>query len=415
MLPDNPVSSASPREEYSQRLQALNEQRSERQRRQRWAGYAQLVVGAIVVVGVLLSVRRFSASSFLLLIPVAIFVVLAVLQERWIRSIQRCSRTIAFYESGLRRLDGAWAGTGEPGDRFLDPSHPYARDLDLFGRASLFELLCTARTHAGEERLAQWLLSAAPIEEVCRRQSASAELRHRLDFRERLSTFAGDLRLGIRPEMLAAWGEAQSPFPFKRIRFWAPLLAALWLSSVLCWGIWGRFEFLLLSTAANLWVSHHYRRRLGEAAHGAEEAGRGLMLLSQVFEAFEREPFVDPKLIELESRLKGEGTAPSVAIARLNRLIEFLESGHNLFVRAIDPVIFWSLQFVVAIESWRERFGPSLRIWIDAIGELEALLAVSAYAYEHPNDTLPEFVAQGPRFEADALAHPLLPRERRAQ
>ena len=157
MLPDNPVSSASPREEYSQRLQALNEQRSEQQRRQRWAGYAQLVVGAIVVVWVLLSVRRFSASSFLLLIPVAIFVVLAVLQERWIRSIQRCSRAIAFYESGLRRLDGAWAGTGEPGDRFLDPSHPYARDLDLFGRASLFELLCTARTHAGEERLAQWL------------------------------------------------------------------------------------------------------------------------------------------------------------------------------------------------------------------------------------------------------------------
>ena len=44
------------------------------------------------------------------------------------------------------------------------------------------------------------------------------------------------------------------------------------------------------------------------------------MLLSQVFEAFERERFVCPKLVELRDRLKREGTAPSVAIAKLNRL-----------------------------------------------------------------------------------------------
>jgi hypothetical protein len=411
MLPDNPISSASPREEYVGRLKALGEQKSEQQRHQRLAGYSQLLVGAIGVVWILLSVRDFGAWSSLLLIPVAIFIFLALLQERWIRSVRRCSRAIDFYASALRRLDGAWAGTGEPGDRFLDSSHPYSRDLDLFGKASLFELLCTARTRAGEETLAQWLLSPASLEEILRRQAAAAELKNRLDFRERLATFAGNLRQGLRPEFLIAWGEANSSFQSEFIRILAPLLAALWLFTVVCWGVWGRYEFLVLATVVNLWVSQRYRLRLGEAAHPAEEAGRDLTLLSEVLDAFEREPFVDPRLVELQNRLKREGTAPSVAIARLNRLVEFLESGHNLFVRPIDPVIFWSLQFVLAIESWRTRFGPALRIWIDTIGELEALLAVSAYAYEHPGDVLPEFVADGPRFEAAGLAHPLLPRE----
>ena len=87
-----------------------------------------------------------------------------------------CSRAIRFYEQGLSRLDGSWPGKGNYGERFLEPSHPYARDLDLFGRASVFELLCTARTGAGEEALARWLLVAAPPDEVRARQAAATEL-----------------------------------------------------------------------------------------------------------------------------------------------------------------------------------------------------------------------------------------------
>jgi hypothetical protein len=411
MLPDVATSSESPHEQYVRRLNALSEQKGEQLRRQRFAGYSQLLVGAIAVTWILWSVRHFSRYSFLLLVPVFVFVSLALLQERWIRSVRRCSRAIQFYEAGLRRLDGAWAGTGETGDHFLDPSHPYSRDLDLFGKGSLFELLCTARTRAGQKTLAHWLLSPASIEEIHRRQSAAAELKSRLDFRERLSTLGEDLRHGARPESLIAWGQQASRFPAISIRILAPLLAVIWLFGVVCWGLWGRIDFLMLATLVNLWLAHRYSVRLGEAAHAAEEAGRDLNLLSGVLAAFEREQFTSPRLVELQGMLKREGTAPSVAIARLNRLVEFLESGHNLFVRAVDPVIFWSLQFVLAIESWRERFGADLPIWIDAVGELEALLAVSAYSYEHPGDVLPQFVPQGPLFEAEALAHPLLSRE----
>src|SRR5262249_52490087 len=63
-----------------------------------------------------------------------------------------------------------WVGSGSTGERFLDPTHPYAADLDLFGPASLFELLSTARTYVGEETLANWLLAPASYEVVQARQ-----------------------------------------------------------------------------------------------------------------------------------------------------------------------------------------------------------------------------------------------------
>ena len=179
------------------------------------------------------------------------------------------------------------------------------------------------------------------------------------------------------------------------------------------WQLWGASELLVLvTTVVNLGITYRVRRTLIDAEHEAEEAGHELNLLSQVLKVFELEPFTSPMLLALQAQLKPEGIPPSGAIAKLSRRVESLESAHNLFVRVFDPVIFYRLQFVLAIESWRRRFGSSLRVWIETIGELEALAALGGYTYEHHEDVFPEFVDGAPCFEAKGLAHPLIPRDR---
>ena len=115
------------------------------------------------------------------------------------RELEKQRRAARFFESGLARLEGRWAGTGSTGDRYLDPAHPYAQDLDLFGKGSLFELLSTARTHIGEDTLARWLLAPADPATVRARQQAVEELRPRLDLREDLAVVAEEARTGVDP------------------------------------------------------------------------------------------------------------------------------------------------------------------------------------------------------------------------
>ncbi len=405
--------SAVPRTEYSRRVAELSVERSNLQRRERLVGYVQLGLGALCVAWVIFRVRHFSRNDLLILIPVTAFVVLAALHGRLLRAVSAHTRAIRFYEQGLARLNGTWAGSGATGERFLQASDPCARDLDLFGRASLFELLCTARTRAGEEALARWLMAPAPPDEVRARQAAASELSPRLRFRESLSTMGEDIAIGVRPAQLADWGEGSAGLPSGMIRILAPVLAVAWILSVAAWQLWGASELLVLATTViNLGISYRFRRRLSEEAHAAEDAGHDLSLLSQVLTAFESEEFSSPRLLQLQAQLKQQGLPPSRAIAKLNRLVEYLESAHNLFVRALDFVIFYRLQFVLATESWRRRFGPSLRLWLNAVGELEALAALGGYTYEHPEDVFPEFAEDAPCFEAEALAHPLIPRER---
>src|SRR5207245_104280 len=144
------------------------------------------------------------------------FAVAVVWYDRVNRALYRSGRAVAFYQLGLARLDESWPGRGQQGARFLAEKHAYAADLDLFGRGSLFELLCTARTRTGEDTLAAWLLGPADAAEVRARQEAVAELRPQLDLREDLALLGADVPVGIDFDAVAAWGAA------------APLLTPRW-------------------------------------------------------------------------------------------------------------------------------------------------------------------------------------------
>jgi hypothetical protein len=383
-------------------------------------GYATMVVflaGAIAAIPLL----RSPGLQGLLLIPVVIFVPLAVGHDRVLRGIRERKRVIEFYERGIARLQDRWAGTGDTGDRFLDLAHPYARDLDIFGKGSLFELLCTVRTRAGEQTLARWLLHAALPEEIRSRQAAITEMKDRLRFRESLFVAGESVRLGVRPDALASWADRERMFP----RWLAPALATLamlWLgatayalSCLLQWLIAGgaipadSLRSALLLSIVNLGVSLALRRRVSESAQAVEEAAEDLSVLAEVLQVLEQETFASARLRSLRASLDSGDIAPSAAVKRLKWIVDWLEGRRNLLVQMFSPFIFYSPALTMTAERWQQRFGSAIRGWLSTVGEFEALSALACYAWEHPADVLPEFVEQRACFEATGLAHPLLP------
>src|SRR5690242_7327632 len=165
--------------EYAARMEALHSSESRLDRRHKSLGRVNVAI-ALVALGVLGVALGFGSVSILwVLVPGGALVISETIHARALRALRQCRRAIAFYERGLARLENRWMGTGESGEHFLDPSHPYSRDLDLFGQGSLFELLCTTRTGTGEAVLARWLLAPATVEEIHARHAAVADLRER--------------------------------------------------------------------------------------------------------------------------------------------------------------------------------------------------------------------------------------------
>jgi DNA mismatch repair ATPase MutS len=161
----------------------------------------------------------------------------------------------------------------------------------------------------------------------------------------------------------------------------------------------------------NLAWAHRLYTRLDRAADAAEGATADLELLSGLLAMLEREQFSATKLLEIQAALKRDGLTPSEAIRKLARIVEYLKQRHNPMLRLLDVFTFFSPQLVFAAERWQQEFGPAIRGWLAAVGEFEALTALSAYAYEHPEDVFPELVGDGQDalFDAEELGHPLLP------
>ncbi|HWF67810.1 MAG TPA: hypothetical protein VN670_10915, partial [Acidobacteriaceae bacterium] len=189
----------------------------------------------------------------------------------------------------------------------------------------------------------------------------------------------------------------------------APALAVLWVLSLPGWWFLGWGWVTLGMTVLNLIVTYKVHLRVNQSASAIEEATHDLDLLEAVFRRIEEQSFTTKKLTDLQAILKIEKEPVSQVICRLRQRVEWLDSRDNLFVKSLDPFLFWTAQCAAIIEAWRTRYGPSVRGWLAVVGEIEALNSLASYAYEHPQDPFPVFVAHGPSLHAEAFSHPLLP------
>jgi hypothetical protein len=244
------------------------------------------------------------------------------------------------------------------------------------------------------------------------RNAAVTELSKRLDLREDLAVVGKDFRSGVKPEALVMWGEGTSALNPGFLQILLLVLGLLWICSLIAWAAFDlRYPALLISIV-NAGVASRFHQRASKSASAIEEAAHDLKLLSQVLARIEREKFSSSKLVSLHAVLQTDGVVSSQSIARLNRLVDFLVSRRHLAVKVLDPFVFWSLQWTLAIESWRKKFGRAIAPWLASLGEIEALSDLAGYAYEHPQDVFPEFTDEGPLFDAEGLAHPLIPESR---
>jgi len=370
--------------------------------------------GLLVLVAVLAWLQALSAIW--LILPTVALVVLIRRHDRVIRARDATARAMAFYERGLARIEDRWMGGGSNGDRFADDHHLYANDLDLFGRGSLFELLSIARTRAGEDVLAAWLKTAADRAEISERQHAIAELTPSLDFRESIAVVGSDAA-ALRSDWLVEWGHKPPLLSPRWIRYLAWAMTATFIVTLIVWLTTNNSLPMAIVLGLQAGFAWPQQKRVERVLHGADTAARDLDVLGELLERLERQPFTAPCLVTLQRHLEsGEGSA-SRAIRALHRLVELHDWQHNLFFLIFSLPFMWGTHVAWSIEEWRRIHGRHLRLWIDAVGELEAFSSLSAYRFEHPDDPFPDIVepeasARMGVFDGRGLGHPLIPAAR---
>lgn len=369
----------------------------------------RILLAIVFVAAIWWSTRSATWTGYAWPVPVALFVAAVIYHSRVRRARARTDRAAAHYRVGLARIEDRWSGLGNSGVEFEDAQHVYAADLDLFGHGNLFELLSTARTRMGEGALAGWLLAPAPTSAVLQRQQSIAELRDRLDFREDIAVLGETAEVAVRPEELSRWAESTNQLTQRWILPAAVLLPTLLVAALILWNVTAVASPLVALLLLELGVVRALRKRVAAVIDSTEQSFDKLRLLADLTARLEREPLAAPLSKQLLERLSSAGVPASQAIRRLATTVQFIESRRNPIIQILDLPLLYSVHAALAAERWRRDHGGAVAAWLDAIGELEALISLSSYSYEHPDDPFPEVVEGDAFFAGVALGHPLLP------
>ncbi len=345
-----------------------------------------------------------------ILLPIAVFIALAYLHEGAIRARETAEAIAAYSQRAVRRLNGTWAGDGPEGTEHAPQSHIFAGDIDLVGHGSLYQLLCSARTHFGQARLFNMLSAPVPIERMRERQEAAQELARRHDLRERLA-IAGETARAIETAPLIAWAEREAAPGLRRIIPFAWVLTvsgalSLALPLIINYNLWPLPLLMLTVNALATGVLAPYWR---PAAKGLDASRHAVNTLAPYLAIIEAESVRAPLLTSIKRQLEEDDGLPSKRIEQLNGIVRLLDmQGNQLFALA-GLILLWPVHVSHALDTWRLRHGRRMAPWLEAAGHFEALAAISGFAFERPAYAWPEGTPEGPRFEAEALAHPLLP------
>jgi hypothetical protein len=262
----------------------------------------------------------------------------------------------------------------------------------------------------GEEALAGWLLSPSATAQIDERHAAIAELRDQLGLWEDLAILGEDASVGIFPEELLRWAEAPHQMKRTGVRWLAATLSLSAVAGVVLWVVLGTPTPLVVIVLIEAFLAYRLRKPVEEMLHGSERALGNLNLFSGVLARVEQHSFRAPRLQSLQAELSSHQIAGSQAIARLRPIVDFIDSRDNVIVRILNVPLMYSVQVALAAEHWPRGHGHAVRSWLRVIGEIEALICLAAYSYEHPDDPFPEFVQGGAAlFDGIQIGHPLVP------
>ena len=403
-----------PRAEYARRLDVFAKQMAAENRRHIALGNAKLAAIVAEIAGIWLVLAKALFAPYWLLAPVAIYLALAIAHEYVLRAKRRAEVASEYYRRGIARIEDRWSGVGPTGDNFLSRDYLYAGDLDIFGRGSLFQLLSQARLPMGENRLAEWLCAPSDSAAVQERQTLVAELRENLDLREYLAVTGEALRSRFDPESLTGWAEVPPRLPDGPWRAATIVLSFSFIATIVLWYTTRNYTPLLVVLALEIAMRRWLRPRAEEVMHGVSCNAEGLLLFAQVLGRFEGEKFTSERLRTMAVSLRGEPSShppASSLIKKLARIVYWIDGEHSLLGHLTELPFLYSVQVGYAAEAWRRRWGRELRTWAAATGEMEALLSLAGYAYEHPADPFPEFIDAtngGAEFHGTELGHPLI-------
>ncbi len=309
-----------------------------------------------------------------------------------------------------KRLLGEWQEGEDDGGDLAGEEHPYAQDLDIIGKRSLFQYINCTHTFHGRKKLAEDLLSPEySIEEIKKRQQMIYEIGEDYEGAAHMEYVFCQIDTG--EETAGLLEQLKDQEPFSGSRWFSVLLNVMRGLTIVACGYLVCFRtntgFALLGTLLFiqfcLWRLGEYRTR--RYLEQLRKASRKIMPYNLAVREVLSRKFTVVRGKELQEILT-EAQKGMDELAHISRNVGWC---YNLLSDLLLNITFlWSYKNAYDLQNWKKVYGEKVEDWFGALGEMECYLSFANLLRSCDQMCAPKVTEENKGFRGVQLGHPLL-------
>ncbi|MCL2560657.1 MAG: hypothetical protein FWE07_09235 [Turicibacter sp.] len=405
---------------FEQQIKKYEEILEQQNRTFKAIGFIKLL-HVLFLVWVIYLIVTGSASTAVLVISGALGLLLVgfwIYHEKLKQQVNYSKGIIKINQRHLDRISGAWSGFADIGSEFVNHDHPYASDLDIVGKKSVFQFLNTTNTWHGRQKFANDLLYPAYSDtEIKARQAAITELAEDIVFSNHIAVKFSQIGVHAGAKVIAKRLENTKPFlkndGLKRLLVYGPLVV-IFLAG---FAFLTRFTQLYLPVAIffllqlSIWLlsflpTAKYLEDVAYLSYNLNE-------YSEVIRELEQRKFKSERLVDIQKSLATSEASASAAIKELARISSRANLRRNVIAWVVlNLTSLWDLVTAIRFDLWKRKYAHLAEGWFISLGDFESLLSFSHLPNVVEGTCVPT-IAPDKRVTATALGHPLILNEKR--
>ncbi len=300
----------------------------------------------------------------------------------------------------------------DSGTEFIVTDHPFADDLDVFGRKSLFQLINRTATFQGKERLARLLSDPLfDISLIKSRQEAISEVSGIPEWRQAFQAtgLLFNEEKNDQPNLVSWSASKTHKFNTFFYRF------MLILNPVVGFSIIALIELNVLTISAFiLYLAIPFiligpkLTKLTKIHSDVSKKSDLLTKYTKLFQLIGNRDFNSDLLINIKNQIVGEENAEE-AVRKLASITKSMDYRLNMLMGIILNIFFlWDIRQAIRIEKWKSKYAKSMENWFNQLSTVDELQSFAGFAFVNHSSVFPDFSHDDFYLSGENVKHPFI-------
>jgi hypothetical protein len=411
------MNATTPEESYSQEHTRYQTLLAQLQKKRRHLGWIRLAVFLVMLVAAYQTFTRVGVAGLIpTVIGIGLLLYLVSVDVANNKKIRHTKTLIQVNEEELQVLHHDFLAR-EDGQHFLQHEHDYANDLDIFGKASIYQWLSRCYTEQGRQLLAANLLEPLPFSHILARQEAVKELASNLEWRQQWQALSMQTTVTISTQKkVQFWlNEEEEHFTSPAWKFILPVYTLISIGSAVA----AILDFIQGSAFSTLFLFYLIlslllsRKAIKPSMH-LNGIVKETATLQALINSMEHLLVKSAHLQQLQQEIRGNTPSAGQEIKNLKIILDRFDLRNNFVgLLVFNSFLLWDVRQMIALNAWRKRNNLVVHKWFEAVAEMEVIHSLSTLHFNNGEWCFPTFVPQHFSVSGTSIGHPLLPARQR--